>query len=203
MFLRRFARPFRRVPQTLRIIRQSGIVLTPAAFATIYARVSKFDALVSDEAWKSAQQSSVAANTHPNGVVASERYDRVAAESGLEIRDPFTDIELLTFCVSLPDSQRTKRGARKAILRHSMRNWLPRAVCDRTSKEHLGHLFTDVTFGQLRRVNISLTTHVFGSLIRLPHCDMESLAPAAGEYHGYWLGLERWLLRVNGTHAAI
>lgn len=199
--LRRFARPLRRLIQSVRILGESKIVLSASSLRIIYDRGTRFDAFAVEDALTSAQRSSVAANTHPNVVVACERYDRVAAESGMEVRDPFTDVELLSFCASLPDVQKVQRGVRKSILRRAMMSLLPAKVRERTSKEHLGHAFSDAIVEILRKVNISLTTNKFGALIRVSHCDIRAEAADAGEYRTYWFALERWLVRMTGNRA--
>ncbi len=202
LWLRRSARPLSRLWRATRIARESCLQPRPAAIAAIYSRLELFDRHNGDDDWIDAQRHSVASISHPNTVVALERYDRVAAEFGLETRDPFTDVEFLRFCASLPSGQKVTHAVRKAILRTAMRQRLPEMVIARTSKEHLGQAFSLATMNELGCVNTSLTTNVLGVLIRLPHCDMESLAPNAGECRMYWRGLETWLRRVLGTRDA-
>lgn len=196
--VRRSIRPLRRLLEIFQIARQSHVAMTRAALLALFRRSSKFDLFSIDDEWVNAQRSSVAAISHPNSVVASERYDRVAAESGMEIRDPFADMDLLAFCASLPSDQKMANGFRKLVLRRAMRSRLPEKVLKRISKEHLGHLFSGATFKQLREVNILLTTDMLGVLIRLPQCDTDAMESSASEYGGYWLGLEWWLARVTG-----
>jgi asparagine synthase (glutamine-hydrolysing) len=74
--------------------------------------------------------------------VARERYDRAAATVAVEPRDPFLDLDLVSFCVRLPGNQRVRGGWPKHILRESMRNRLPEEVRLRPGKEHLGASFT-------------------------------------------------------------
>lgn len=88
------------------------------------------------------EQERVASIIHPNLVVARERYDRVAAASAIEPRDPFLDRRLVEFCISLPGSQLLSGGWPKVILRRAMAGLLPAAVRWRRGKEHLGHDFT-------------------------------------------------------------
>jgi len=70
-----------------------------------------------------------------------ERYDRVAASCGIEPRDPFMDIRLVQFCLSLPPEQAMRDGWRKMILRRAMSGLLPDTVRWRKGKEHLGGHF--------------------------------------------------------------
>jgi asparagine synthase (glutamine-hydrolysing) len=79
---------------------------------------------------------------HPFLVVGRERYDRVASALGMEPRDPFLDLRLLDFVVSLPGDQLLGGGWPKAILRRAMTSHLPDAVRYRRGKQHLGAAFT-------------------------------------------------------------
>ena len=53
----------------------------------------------------------------PYVAAALERYDRVAAESGVECRHPFFDLRLVKFCLSLPWDLKVRNGWTKFILR--------------------------------------------------------------------------------------
>ncbi|MEM7665241.1 MAG: asparagine synthase-related protein [Pseudomonadota bacterium] len=79
---------------------------------------------------------------HPYVVVARERYDRTASALAIEPRDPFLDIRVLEFCLSLPQEQLQKDGWPKIVLRRAMGGILPDAVRWRVGKEHLGWEFT-------------------------------------------------------------
>lgn len=79
---------------------------------------------------------------HPNLVAARERYDRVASALGIEPRDPFMDIRLLRFCLSLPSAQMQADGWPKIILRRAMEGLLPAELVWRRGKKHLGWTFT-------------------------------------------------------------
>lgn len=78
---------------------------------------------------------------HPNLVAARERYDRVAAVNGIEPRDPFLDLRVISFCLSLPREQRQRDGWPKWILRKAMEAQLPDTIRWRRGKQHLGYLF--------------------------------------------------------------
>jgi len=84
---------------------------------------------------------------HPHLIVGRERYDRVAAALGIEPRDPFIDIRVLQFCLSLPADQLQRDGWPKGILRRAMAGRLPNEVIWRLGKEHLGWAFTQSLFG--------------------------------------------------------
>ncbi|MCB0129884.1 MAG: hypothetical protein KDD78_03515 [Caldilineaceae bacterium] len=79
---------------------------------------------------------------HPNLTVGVERYHRVASALGVEPRHPFLDRRLVTFCLSLPGSQKLDGGWPKIILRRAMVGRLSDAVRWRRGKEHLGWDFT-------------------------------------------------------------
>lgn len=79
---------------------------------------------------------------HPHVMVARERYDRVASAFGVEPRDPFLDLRLIEFCLSLPREQLHRNGWPKHVLRRAMKGVLPDAVLWRTGRMHYGTFFT-------------------------------------------------------------
>ena len=83
---------------------------------------------------------------HTNLVVGRERYGRVAAALAIEPRDPFIDLRLIRFCLSLPYAQLQVDGWPKAILRNAMKGKLPDSVIWRRGKEHLGWSFSTSLF---------------------------------------------------------
>ena len=96
---------------------------------------------------RSAERASVI--DHPYLVVGRERYDRVAAAVGVEPRDPFVDVRVAAFAVSLPDDQTLKDGWPKSILRQAVAGSVPDEVRWRRGKEHLGWAFTKQFMHQL------------------------------------------------------
>lgn len=78
---------------------------------------------------------------HPHMAAARERYDRIASAFAIEPRDPFLDIRLLRFCLSLPRAQLRSDGWTKIILRRAMTGILPKDVAWRLGKDHLGGHF--------------------------------------------------------------
>lgn len=84
--------------------------------------------------------------SHPNLVTGRERYDRVAGELGMEPRDPFMDVRLIQFCLSLPTPKLRTEGWPKLVLRRAMSGRLPESVIWRPGKEHLGPRFIDAMF---------------------------------------------------------
>ncbi|MEO5578108.1 MAG: asparagine synthase-related protein [Sphingomicrobium sp.] len=84
----------------------------------------------------------VDAITHPHLIVGRERYDRVASALGIEPRDPFLDLRLISFCLSLPLEQLHRGRYTKAILRRAMDGIVPAEAIWRRGKEHVGWQFT-------------------------------------------------------------
>lgn len=75
---------------------------------------------------------------HPHLVSGRERLDQMAASFAVESRDPFMDIRLIRFCLSLPPSQLEADGWPKLILRRAIERRVPAAIGWRSGKEHLG-----------------------------------------------------------------
>lgn len=91
---------------------------------------------------------------HPFSTVGRERYDRTAAALAIEPRDPFLDLDVLKFAMSLPPDQIERDGWPKFILRNAMKGLLPDAVRWRAGKEHLGADFTDELLAGLQNQSI-------------------------------------------------
>jgi asparagine synthase (glutamine-hydrolysing) len=85
---------------------------------------------------------------HPYVVVGRERYDRVASEFGIEARDPFTDIELLSFLAAVPGPLLDNTGRSKWLLREAVKGFLPTEFIWRKGKEHIGWNFTETLWRQ-------------------------------------------------------
>lgn len=85
---------------------------------------------------------------HPSIVVGRERYDRVASALAIEPRDPFLDLRLIAFALSLPRSQLQSHGWPKLILRRAMDGLLPNSMQWRRGKEHFGWWFTRRLMGE-------------------------------------------------------
>ena len=61
-------------------------------------------------------------------------YDRMSMAHGVEVRTPFLDWKLVTYCLSLPTSSKIDDGFTKRILRESMKNKMPESIRTRKSK---------------------------------------------------------------------
>lgn len=93
-----------------------------------------------DPAWRTQ------AILHPNLVTGRERYDQLAGSMGVEPRDPFMDIRVIEFCLSLPAGQLASGGWPKILLRRALASLVPEAIAWRRGKEHLGWSFTCALF---------------------------------------------------------
>jgi asparagine synthase (glutamine-hydrolysing) len=66
----------------------------------------------------------------PNDMLV--KVDRMSMAHGLEVRVPFLDTKLVSFCANLPADYKLARGkVRKHILRESLRDSLPPDILDR------------------------------------------------------------------------
>ena len=74
--------------------------------------------------------------------VGRERYDRLASAQSIEPRDPFMDLRVVNFCLSLPGDQLQADGWPKLILRRAMRGRLPDVIRWRLGRQHLGWKFS-------------------------------------------------------------
>lgn len=138
----------------------------------------------------------VQAILHPHLVVARERYDRTASTLGIEPRDPFMDLRLISFCLSLPSDQLQRNGWPKYILRIATKGLVPDGIRWRRGKEHLGWTFTQQLFrefpgwrAELDRARDSLSRYV-GSDRQVRSFWSSRLEKAYGLFY-----LARWLAR--------
>ena len=97
--------------------------------------------------WMSHAQVRAQTISEPFNVVARERYDRVASALAIEPRDPFFDVRVIAFCLSLPPAQLSEDGWSKLILRRAMINRLPEAALWRSDHTGLGGSFNNAVFG--------------------------------------------------------
>ncbi|MFZ5553411.1 MAG: asparagine synthase (glutamine-hydrolyzing) [Bacteroidota bacterium] len=61
-------------------------------------------------------------------------YDRYSMASGVEIRMPFMDHRLVTFCFSLPWDSKLRNGFTKSVLRDAVSGYVPHEVIYRKTK---------------------------------------------------------------------
>ncbi len=77
----------------------------------------------------------------PNMTAGRERYQRIAASTGTEARDPFMDRRVIDYCSRLPGRFRLRDGWPKMILREISADTLPKEVLWTKRKPHLGWMF--------------------------------------------------------------
>jgi asparagine synthase (glutamine-hydrolysing) len=118
-------------------IRDTAISPAFAKRVNLPARLSAFGGLRSRLLLRDAAVESAEALDHPFTASALERYHRVGAAHGIELRTPLLDRDVLELCVNLPDWQRVGRDS-KLVLRRALHGTLPEPVLARHDKSHLG-----------------------------------------------------------------
>ncbi len=69
-------------------------------------------------------------------------YDRYSMAAGVEVRMPFMDYRLVSYCFSLPWQSKLRNGYTKAILRDTIEPYLPKKIVRRKIKTGFGTPFT-------------------------------------------------------------
>lgn len=80
--------------------------------------------------------------THPYIAVALERYDRVSARRGIDLRHPLLSLPLVEFCLSLPWNLKSQDGWTKYIARLASVDVLPEPVRWRRNNRNVMWSFT-------------------------------------------------------------
>jgi len=62
-------------------------------------------------------------------------FDRYAMRHGVEVRMPFLDYRVVTFCLSLPWHSKIRNGFTKAIIRDALKDCIPQNIRERKSKQ--------------------------------------------------------------------
>lgn len=127
-----------------------------------------------DRPYESAHRRRLA--THPFITVARERYDRVASALAIEPRDPFLDIRLIAFFLSLPPEQLQRDGWPKLVVRHAMAGLLPDEVIWRAGKEHLGMQFTNA-LSRLCDASTAIRPEMLEPILRLNAMPFRAKSP--------------------------
>ena len=117
---------------------------------------------------------------HFHIAAARERYEREAARLGLEPRDPFFDLRMIMFCVSLPVEQMVRDGWTKFVMRSALAGQLPDAVRWRRGKEHLGWAFTQAIMRSQRDHLLQTVAECRARLV--PYIDVEAFDDLIGRY---------------------
>ncbi|MEZ4391014.1 MAG: asparagine synthase (glutamine-hydrolyzing) [Polyangiales bacterium] len=63
-----------------------------------------------------------------------QKVDRATMRVSLEARAPLLDTEVVSFCLSLPETQRVRGGTTKWLMRKAMRAMVPREILERPKK---------------------------------------------------------------------
>jgi asparagine synthase (glutamine-hydrolysing) len=61
-------------------------------------------------------------------------FDKASMAESLEVRVPFLDQDVVSFCCSLPDNRRVRLGNRKALLKQAARGLVDDAIIDRPKR---------------------------------------------------------------------
>jgi len=81
--------------------------------------------------------------THPYIAVALERYERISACRGIDLRHPLLGLPLVELCLSLPWNLKTRDGWTKYIARRATEDTLPEAVRRRRTNSSVMWSFTE------------------------------------------------------------
>ncbi|MBL4812768.1 MAG: hypothetical protein JKX69_10545 [Rhodobacteraceae bacterium] len=147
------------VPRWLRMVRRAGLrdrrretpadwLLSPALLARIGYANRRPPRAAPRTGIVSFCQERINAITSSGTAISRERYDRVAGAHGIEPRDPFMDLRVIRFCLSLPEAQVHKDGWPKMILRRVTQGLLPDETRWRRGRSHLGWAFTQALAAQ-------------------------------------------------------
>jgi asparagine synthase (glutamine-hydrolysing) len=91
---------------------------------------------------------------HPSIPAALERYDRVAAMSGLESRHPLLDKRLIEFVLGIPNEMKVHQGWSKYLLRAAGKGRVPDKIRWRRDKdENAWHFNDQLVAGQRQQMN--------------------------------------------------
>ena len=74
-------------------------------------------------------------------------YDRYSMAAGVEVRMPFMDYRLVSYCFSLPWQSKLRNGYTKAILRDTIQPFLPEKIVKRKTKIGFATPFTNWFLG--------------------------------------------------------
>jgi asparagine synthase (glutamine-hydrolysing) len=90
-------------------------------------------------------------------VVARERYEREASRLSIEPRDPFLDLDVISYCTALPPDTVTRNSWKKAILRRAMKDEIPASVLWKDRRTQLGPQFTETVIAAARPLRTLIT----------------------------------------------
>jgi asparagine synthase (glutamine-hydrolysing) len=145
--------------------------------------------------WQSrAQEELFRQLTHGWTYHVRESLNRVAAEHGIEVRNPLLRLNVVEFGLAIPEEQRWRGSETRFALRQAMKGLLPENLRTRTGKTDfsiliarlLSHLDAAATFRSLHLVSLGWLDG--------RHVSQMQAAPSAWQ-QPLWMiyGLERWL----------
>lgn len=144
------------VPNKLRIWRRKhinkrqplsgycGTIINPefANEIEIGARLKEFDSHTQSDFSHSLSELHASTLQHPFLTVGVERYERIAAQSGVEACHPFLDKRLVELDLSFPWQQKVRDGQSKYVLRRVAEKYIPDTIAWRSGTEHVGWDYT-------------------------------------------------------------
>lgn len=77
---------------------------------------------------------------------------RAEGAIGIEPRDPFLDVRVLEFCLTLPPEQLHDRGWAQFIMRRAMVGRLPNSVRWKLGRDHVGYRLVEIFLGTAPKV---------------------------------------------------
>ena len=99
--------------------------------------------------------------------------DKTAAYCSIELRFPFFDRRLMSFCVSIPASQKLQNGLNRAVMRRAMRGILPPEVEQRVVKGNMSSNF-QIRLFELERKRLEELFFTDATIIG-PYVDLQKL----------------------------
>ena len=128
--------------------------------------------------------------------------NKTSAAFGIDVRLPFADRRLLSFCLAIPPEQKILNGETRSILRRGMEPLLPHSIRSRNDKADLGPYFehgvTNVRHAELEtmlRDESGVLAKFFDmSVLRTRLKDEVGVSvPSSGQLAWYAVVLSKWL----------
>jgi len=208
--LRRLERRLRRLPIAIDTA-ISGSVINPdfAARVDLAERLKQLHKLRWFSASGDARRDQADNLLHPYATVGLERYDRVAARWGVDLRHPLLDLRLVELCLALPWHLKNRDGWTKYVVRRATAGMVPEMVRWRSERKDVFWTFTSAIVRMERAFfgwvvehhRDALNTYV--DLTRLPEIGRrleDVISP--GEEESLWCAaaLALWLDRERVYH---
>jgi asparagine synthase (glutamine-hydrolysing) len=107
-----------------------------AARVDLVGRINRWEG--APQGWTDHQGDKIRVMNTTQVAVGIERYDRISAEMGIESRDPYFDLRVISLLQSMPGDQMIRDGWPKFVQRRAMQGKLPDDVRWCPGKDHLG-----------------------------------------------------------------